>query len=464
MSTNYSKWDTLYDSDEDRKAEEAAQRKERANNARMASAEARAKAIAAAQGGMPGGIGGALGCSPSALSTSAPSPSSAGGAGAMSSSAMAQAGGLGSLDPNNMSKEQFLEQYQKAFSYRKPKTPYKFPDTIEEQTVICNAANELRERGNALYKKGELVEAAKLYEQAVLKFADWYAECFATDEERALVHSVKLPAHLNLAACSWKLGNFDHAVIHCTQVLEHDPKNVKALFRRGASNTKLGYLERAREDLKRAGELAPGDAEIRREIVALNARLKEYRSSNRSMYNKALAGAGGNGAPSEDGAAEKEVEDGVGEEDGKEDSEGERDEAAGGKAAVEPSASAAGATGGSAVSVADGAAASTAGGGLPKKQSLFGSRRPEAPPAARSEPAVDAPSEGGREVGPPPPHDPADSCTTAAPSGGKSPMWLLALSGVVCVAAVVVALRMRGVVGAGGVGEPSGTPGAAAGQ
>ena len=41
--------------------------------------------------------------------------------------------------------------------------------------------------------------AAKLYEQAVLKFADWYAECFATDEERTLVHAVKIPSHLNLA-------------------------------------------------------------------------------------------------------------------------------------------------------------------------------------------------------------------------------------------------------------------------
>ena len=43
--------------------------------------------------------------------------------------------------------------------------PYKFPDTIEEQLVICKAANKLREAGNKLYQKGELTEAAKLYEQ-----------------------------------------------------------------------------------------------------------------------------------------------------------------------------------------------------------------------------------------------------------------------------------------------------------
>ena len=43
--------------------------------------------------------------------------------------------------------------------------PYKFPDTVEEQAAICQEANELRLTGNLLYKQGELVEAAKLYEQ-----------------------------------------------------------------------------------------------------------------------------------------------------------------------------------------------------------------------------------------------------------------------------------------------------------
>ena len=55
----------------------------------------------------------------------------------------------------------------------------------------------------------------------MVKFADWYAESFATAEERKIVHAVKLPAHLNLAACSWKLGNYDHAVTHTTQARQH---------------------------------------------------------------------------------------------------------------------------------------------------------------------------------------------------------------------------------------------------
>ena len=116
---------------------------------------------------------------------------------------------------------------------------YKFPETLDEQKAKVDEADALRRRGNELYKRGELMEAAKLYEQAVLKFSDWYADCFATDEEKELVHAVKVPAHLNLAMCSWKLQNYSHAVVHCTSALEREEgnppaTNAKAYYRRGA--------------------------------------------------------------------------------------------------------------------------------------------------------------------------------------------------------------------------------------
>ena len=82
-----------------------------------------------------------------------------------------------------------------------------------------------------------------------------------------MVFAVKLPAHNNLANCSFRLGarcrsrallalctmphvvhhapctmhhapsyagNHQHAVVHSTCVLEHQPNNIKALYRRGA--------------------------------------------------------------------------------------------------------------------------------------------------------------------------------------------------------------------------------------
>ena len=66
------------------------------------------------------------------------------------------------LDPNKMTDKQrevYLEQYSKMFNRNRPKKQdYHFPDTIEEQTVICDAANELRLKGNDFFKAGNLTE------------------------------------------------------------------------------------------------------------------------------------------------------------------------------------------------------------------------------------------------------------------------------------------------------------------
>ena len=196
--------------------------------------------------------------------------------------------------------------------------PYKFPETEDEQGAKIAEADALRKRGNELYGKGELVEAAKLYEQAVLKFADWYAECFATDEEKARVHAVKLPCHLNLAACSMRLGNLQHAVVHCSQVVDNDASNAKALFRRGVRHTKLGNLDAARDDLRKAAELDPTSREVRAAAKELKEKRAEYAREAREIAGRMVQRAAGDEseeeeAAEEEAAEEAAAEDGAGE-------------------------------------------------------------------------------------------------------------------------------------------------------
>jgi Tfp pilus assembly protein PilF len=193
--------------------------------------------------------------------------------------------------------------------------PYKFPETEDEQGAKIAEADALRKRGNELYGKGELVEAAKLYEQAVLKFADWYAECFATDEEKARVHAVKLPCHLNLAACSMRLGNLQHAVVHCSQVVDNDASNAKALFRRGVCHTKLGNLDAARDDLRKAAELDPTSREVRAAAKELKEKRAEYAREAREIAGRMVQRAAGDESDEEEEAAAEEAaaEDGAGE-------------------------------------------------------------------------------------------------------------------------------------------------------
>jgi len=168
-------------------------------------------------------------------------------------------------------------------------------------------------------------------------------------------------------------------------VLEHDPKNVKALFRRGASNSKLGDLRQARADLKLASELAPGDAEIRKEIALLNVRMKEYKDKRWDMYRKGLAGAGaaeddegkGDEAGGEEGG--EEGEGATGDEEGAE-GDGEKDaEGSGGDddAVVEGAPSEEAAGGSDAVQQVAGT--------LPPRRNVMGAERPPPMPPSASD-------------------------------------------------------------------------------
>uniref|UniRef100_A0A6S9XL77 Uncharacterized protein n=1 Tax=Chrysotila carterae TaxID=13221 RepID=A0A6S9XL77_CHRCT len=255
-SFDYSKWDRIGDSDDEEK-----------HPARRAQA---GRASFGSRGSHRNGAG--ITCGPDIAAAAA--------------GANGDTGGLkhGESQLNEAEKAKLLEQYSRMVNPPNAKMKeFKFPKTIEEHEAKCREAESLKKRGNEFYQKGELVEAAKLYEQGVLKFSDWYAESFATDEERAVVRAVKLPCHLNLAVCSMKLGNHTHAITHCSQVLNVEPDNAKALYRRGYCQMQVGNLDEAQADLKRAAQLSPNDAEVRRAMHELVEKVHEYRVKTKQM-------------------------------------------------------------------------------------------------------------------------------------------------------------------------------------
>ena len=146
LSSKYARFDALYDSDDEK------QQKEKDANAKKAELQ-RAKADEARK----------------QMSTANGKSGPAGPKTMMNS--------MDSLDMNNMTpkqRDELLETYANVFNKNRPsKAKYKFPETIEEQRAKCEEADALRVKGNHLFKSGQILEAAKLYEQAVLKFADW---------------------------------------------------------------------------------------------------------------------------------------------------------------------------------------------------------------------------------------------------------------------------------------------------
>jgi tetratricopeptide (TPR) repeat protein len=68
----------------------------------------------------------------------------------------------------------------------------------------------------------------------------------------------------------------------CTKALEIDDKSVKAYFRRGCAWLAMNEADKAEADLKKAEELDPNDAAIKKElkgVAALRAKNKKAESN-----------------------------------------------------------------------------------------------------------------------------------------------------------------------------------------
>jgi tetratricopeptide (TPR) repeat protein len=92
-----------------------------------------------------------------------------------------------------------------------------------------------------------------------------------------MVKDIETPTYLNLALCYIKIEQFHFAIKYATQALENDANNSKALYRRGVAYTKIGEVEKAREDLNEALEIAKADEQEKAAILkALNdVKIKE---------------------------------------------------------------------------------------------------------------------------------------------------------------------------------------------
>lgn len=95
-----------------------------------------------------------------------------------------------------------------------------------------------------------------------------------------------LSAHSNISACYLKEGNYDKTIEHCKQVIEKQPKNVKALFRLGQAYAGDKNFEKAKDFLSQAQELDPTDKGIQGELQKLKVREEEIKKQEKNLYSK----------------------------------------------------------------------------------------------------------------------------------------------------------------------------------
>ncbi|ALC48916.1 CG1847 [Drosophila busckii] len=110
------------------------------------------------------------------------------------------------------------------------------------------ATHTLRERGNRHYKDQEYTEAETCYREAVGMVEQLMLKEKPHDAEWIELASIKVPLLLNFAQCRLIAGDFYAVIEHCNEVLNLEPRNVKALFRRAKAHAGAWNPAQARRD------------------------------------------------------------------------------------------------------------------------------------------------------------------------------------------------------------------------
>ncbi|KAL1521202.1 hypothetical protein AB1Y20_022753 [Prymnesium parvum] len=156
-------------------------------------------------------------------------------------------------------------------------------------------ALQLKDEGNAHFKAGEYVAAMTAYHQIFL-YVHGFSEGAASPAfpgqttrpvsaaEMAQIRELKLAHFSNLALCHLKLGNVPKAKVNCSKALQIDPKNVKALFRRGKCHAAVGALDEAKADWEAVLQMDPQNKEAIRELQALKSRFASHRKKEQKKF------------------------------------------------------------------------------------------------------------------------------------------------------------------------------------
>ncbi|PON90380.1 Peptidyl-prolyl cis-trans isomerase, FKBP-type [Trema orientale] len=110
-----------------------------------------------------------------------------------------------------------------------------------------------------------------------------------TDNEKCLAEALRLSCHLNNAACKLKMEECLDASRLCTKVLEADPFNIKALYRRSQAYLRISELEKAKADIERALRIDPNNRDVKLVHKELKEKQREYVKYQSEIFSTMLA-------------------------------------------------------------------------------------------------------------------------------------------------------------------------------
>lgn len=167
-----------------------------------------------------------------------------------------------------------------------PDWPADLDDNMSELSWWINAVDSIKAFGNEHFKKQDYKMALRKYRKA-LRYLDVCWEKEEIDEERSsCLRKTKSQIFTNNSACKLKLGDLNGALLDTEFAMRDGENNVKALFRQGQAYMALNDIDCAVESFKKALELEPNDASIKKEFNAARKKIIDRRDQQRKAFGK----------------------------------------------------------------------------------------------------------------------------------------------------------------------------------
>lgn len=189
------------------------------------------------------------------------------------------------------------------FSWQeKMKEPWEM--TAQEKVA---EAEKLKDEGTAAFKAEDYRTAAAKYTQGLKYVSENDYSDDSTDEEadaddaKAGSNDLLVSLALNAAAAQLKLGDNSDAMKNCEKVLKLEPKNVKALFRKGQALLGKSEFKEAKSTLKLAYKEDPTN----KQVVALLKKVDAKAKQEKDEEKKRMARMGGFVVESEEDKAKR---------------------------------------------------------------------------------------------------------------------------------------------------------------
>lgn len=167
-----------------------------------------------------------------------------------------------------------------------PDWPLDLDESPEELSWWITAVDSVKSYGNEHFKKQDYKMALRKYRKA-LRYLDicWEKDGIDEDTSSAL-RKTKSQVFTNSSACKLKLGDLRGALLDTDFAIRDEEKNVKALFRQGQAHMALNDIDAAVESFKKALQLEPNDAGIKKEFAAAVKKVNDRRDKEKKQYRK----------------------------------------------------------------------------------------------------------------------------------------------------------------------------------